>query len=442
VHDITAARRQLLQENPSMASLNEDEQREAVLGNFQNIITRLTRTGTGLVTMAEPNEPAPGWIAPKTDARALWSLFTSSWMNVLLITAPLGIAAHHLNWGPVTVFALNFTALIPLALLLGEVTEDLAVRFGETIGGLLNATFGNVVEFILSVAALSKGLYDVVAASLIGSILSNLLLVLGMCFLLGGAKHKQQKFNSTLNKACSGLLLLSCIALIIPTAARIFFDPNSPQHGKDEPIISERGLENTSHFAAILLGFVYVCYLFFQLKTHRDWFTGESDGEDTPALSLVAALGVLTGITLVVAVASEYLTGAIEAVSEKSGLNKTFLGLIILPIAGNAAEHITAVFVAMKNKMDLAIGVALGSSVQIAIFVFPAICLIGWIIGQPFLLAIDPFAAIVLTMSVVHAYFVSADGHANWLLGVLLISTYVLVGLLYLFVQNPEQNAP
>ncbi|KAK9808608.1 hypothetical protein WJX72_000497 [[Myrmecia] bisecta] len=383
-------------------------------------------SGVGLLRREtiDNDEPAPGLISPKSDATAIFHLFTTSYMNILLLCVPLGIAAHFFNWGAYATFILNFCALIPLALVLGEVTEDLALRFGETIGGLLNATFGNVVEMILSIAALTKGLYTVVAASLLGSILSNLLLVLGFCFLCGGTKYKQQSFNIQINKACCSLLFMACIALVIPTAAKSLFT--------DEQL-TEKSIIEVSRGTAIILALMYMCYLFFTLKTHASG-PDEETASDKPSLSLVAALGTLGGITVVVAAASEFLTGALEEVSKQSGLSEAFLGLIVLPIAGNACEHITAVFVAIKNKMDLAIGVALGSSIQIGVFVIPVVVVVGWGIGRPFALDFDPFIVLVLTLSVIHAYFVSSDGNSNWLLGVELIGVYVLISLLYFFV--------
>ncbi|KAL3154685.1 hypothetical protein ABBQ38_011234 [Trebouxia sp. C0009 RCD-2024] len=438
VQDIQEAQQHLNRANSSMAGLSDAERRAKVLGMFAGASSWRGGTGMGLPKeiVTADSDPGPGWFAFKSDVKAIYGLIMSSWMNVLLVMAPLGILSHYLHWGPVAVFLLNFAALIPLALLLGEVTEDLAVRFGSTIGGLLNATFGNVVELILSIAALTKGLYVVIAASLIGSILSNLLLVLGCCFLLGGAKHKHQKFNTMLNKACCSLLLLACIGLVIPTAANIFF-PDTAGNGEQPPIprITTSGIANMSHATSLILGFVYLCYLFFQLKTHADELA-EGGGEEAPALSLFGALSLLTVITLIVATNSEFLTGAIEAVSAKSGLNQTFLGLIILPIAGNACEHITAVFVAMKDKMDLAIGVALGSSIQIAIFVIPFMVITAWCMGLPFYLDFEPFATMVLTLAVIHAFFVSSDGNSNWLLGVLLVATYILIALLYLFLES------
>ncbi|DBB15303.1 TPA: hypothetical protein ACH3X3_003560 [Trebouxia sp. C0006] len=384
---------------------------------------------------AEPGvEPAvrrsrrPGWIPGKTDAKALYGLLTSSWLNLMLLVVPVGWICHFCHVNSIAVFILNIVGLIPLALILGEITEDLAVRFGPTVGGLLNATFGNVVELILSIVALTKGLYTVVASSLVGSILSNLLLVLGCCFLVGGYKYPTQKFSATVNKASCSLLFLACIAIVIPTAAPALYSTT---------VLDDTAVYNISHSTAIILVLVYVAYLFFQLKTHRTMFneTDEED-EEEPVMSLTAAVIGLSGVTVVVAISAEFLTDAISDVSTKSGLSEAFLGLIILPIAGNACEHITAVLVAYKNKMDLAIGVALGSSIQIAIFVLPVLVLIGWAIGKEFSLDLDPFLILILTLSVIHAHFVSSDGQSNWMMGLQLIGTYVLIALLFGFVHG------
>ncbi|KAI8112154.1 hypothetical protein M9434_003478 [Picochlorum sp. BPE23] len=393
---------------------------------------------------------APGGFSPWSDIVHLIQMLGSSKLNILLLAVPVGIAGGILNWSPSIVFAANFLALLPLALILGELTEDLILRFGETIGGLLNATFGNVVEMILGLAALSHGLMDVVAASLIGSILSNLLLVLGCCFFFGGSRFKTQQFNSAGNKAATSLLFLACISVITPTMASVLYGPDA---------MAPETLQLLSHCIAVLLVGMYICYLFFQLKTHSESFSTNdlredhvnslgrrfSDAEDPtlsaslldsyeigPVLSVSGAIAGLTLVTITVAVCSEYLTGAIEAVSEKTHINKSFLGLILLPIAGNAAEHFTAVFLALKNKMDAAISIAVGSSIQIAVFVLPVTVLVGWVIGRPFTLDFDPFAVTILTLSVVLAYFVTSDGKSNWLLGLQLILTYTLISFVYL----------
>ncbi|KXZ49749.1 hypothetical protein GPECTOR_19g200 [Gonium pectorale] len=335
----------------------------------------------------------------------------------------------------------NFLALLPLALVLGDVTEDLALRYGSVIGGLINATFGNIVEIILSIAALLNGLYGVVAASLLGSILSNLLLVAGCSFFFGGLYNKTQKFNATGSQASGSLLFLAALGFLIPTGAALLF-------GGDGPGGTEALVLGISRGTAVILLLCYACYLGFQLYTHTDLFedtpndddaergsTGgpPSEEEQEPMLSLFTSVAMLTVITAVVAVASEFLTGSLEDFSKSSGLGEAFLGTIVLPIAGNACEHMTAVIVATKNKMDLSMGVAVGSSIQVALFAVPFAVVVGWATGHPFTLNFDPFSAMALMLSVAQVNFVTAGARSHWLLGVQLIALYVLISLAYYF---------
>ncbi|EFJ51605.1 hypothetical protein VOLCADRAFT_87798, partial [Volvox carteri f. nagariensis] len=318
----------------------------------------------------------PWWYS---DLNALKDML-SNWVNVLLVAVPMGIIAGALKWGVIYVFCLNFTALIPLALLLGDVTEDLALRYGSVIGGLINATFGNIVEIILSIAALFNGLYDVVAASLLGSILSNLLLVTGCSFFFGGLYNKTQRFNPTGTQASSSLLFVAALAFLIPTGAGLMFTAENPQDREDMVLRISRGtavvmllwwpppdlsprtirfhLPQLNNLTAVNLLTTlpvsvgsYGCYLGFQLGTHVYLF--QLRPEEKPMLSLFTSITLLAAITITVAVASENLTSSLETFSKRSGLGKAFLGTIVLPIAGNACEHMTAVIVATKNKMDL-----------------------------------------------------------------------------------------
>lgn len=362
------------------------------------------------------------------DSAALKEILFGNWINLLLLVVPLGMAAGYLEWPATWVFVLNFIALVPLALILGDVTEDMALRYGSIVGGLINATFGNVVEVILSIAALLNGLYDVVTASLLGSILSNLLLVLGCSFFFGGLYNKTQKFNATGNQTCSSLLFLASVGFLIPTAANMFFDDSPAKAGL---------VLDISHGTAIALFICYICYLGFQLYTHTDLFE-EEDNEDggdheEPMLSVFTSVTLLTLITVTVAVASEYLTSSIEEFSHKSGLGKAFVSTIILPIAGNACEHLTAVIVAMKNKMDLAMGVAVGSGIQIALFAIPFVVIVGWVTGHPFSLSFDPFSAVALLLAVCQSNFVTSGALSHWLLGVQLIALYIIISIAYLF---------
>lgn len=371
--------------------------------------------------------------SPSTDARAIWNLLTGSYMNVLLVLCPLGVLASYRDWGATTVFLLNFCGIIPLALILGDVTEDLAMRCGDVVGGLVNATFGNVVELILSIVALSKGrkdpsLNNVAGMSNLGSILSNLLLVLGCCFFFGGLNNKVQKFNALANSVCNSLLFLAVVALSLPLAAAYLPDV---QFSNDDMLFFSR-------FIAIALIAVYIAYLYFQLVSHHDLFAAEDEGGDDadaegPALTVTAEIGMLAGVSLVVALASELITGSIEEMAETSGLTTNFLSIVLLPIAGNAVEHITAVMVAIRNKMDLALGIAIGSSIQIAIFVLPACVLSAWAMHNPFTLRLNGLGTIALVVAVVHANFITAGGKSHYLMGLQLICTYLLISCAFLF---------
>ncbi|GFR44006.1 hypothetical protein Agub_g5152 [Astrephomene gubernaculifera] len=388
--------------------------------------------------------PPPGWW--RSDLVALKEIL-SNWINLLLLVVPLGIVAGALKWSEAYVFSLNFLALIPLALVLGDVTEDLALRYGSVIGGLINATFGNIVEIILSIAALLNGLYGVVAASLLGSILSNLLLVTGCSFFFGGIFNKTQKYNANGNQAASSMLFLAALGFLIPTGASLLFGGGRDGNAQEVVLGISRG-------TAVVLLICYACYLGFQLYTHTDLFEEvserpvsgavegagagaqeeeEEEERQEPMLSLVTSLGLLTLITVLVAVCSEYLTSSLEEFSKSSGLGEAFLGTIVLPIAGNACEHMTAVIVATKNKMDLSMGVAVGSSIQVALFAVPLAVVVGWMTGHPFTLDFDPFSALALMLSVAQSNFVTAGATSHWLLGIQLIALYVLIALAYFF---------
>ncbi|CAG8606676.1 2360_t:CDS:2, partial [Ambispora leptoticha] len=378
---------------------------------------------------------------PPTAIQSIVNVIKSTWLNVLLVFIPLGILSHFLNWGDVSTFTLNFFAIIPLAKLLGTVTEDIALRVGETIGGLLNATFGNAVELIVSILAIRQNLIRVVQASMLGSIISNLLLVLGMCFVAGGYYKKEQNFNQTAAQTCASLMTLACIALIIPAALHAAV---STDKGKTEEEILD-----LSRGTAVVLLIVYGFYLFFQLRTHKFLYNELPEGAECaegaegenaapeepeePQLSLSISIASLAVITVAVAICAEFLVGSIEGIVETSGLSSTFVGLILLPIVGNAAEHVTAVSVAIKDKMDLAIGVAAGSSMQIALFVTPFLVILGWIINKPMTLFFELFETIVLFISVLITNYLIQDGKSNWLEGVMLLATYTIIALAFYF---------
>ncbi|KAI9761767.1 MAG: hypothetical protein M4579_000861 [Chaenotheca gracillima] len=371
-------------------------------------------------------------------------ILLSNYVNVLLVFIPLGIIAGAAGWNPTLVFVFNFLAIIPLAALLSFATEELSVKLGQTLGGLMNATFGNAVELIVSIVALKNGEIRIVQSSMLGSILSNILLVLGCCFFAGGMLHKEQKFNMTVASTMSSLMAVATASLIIPaTLYAAISSSKTDADGADgeDPILI------LSHGTAIILLILYVMYLYFQLFSHADLFdetqepapTDEEQASgDAPAkeeeehlLSPWAAAVVLVVVTVGVAVCAEYLVDSIDSIVESAHISKTFIGLILLPIVGNAAEHVTAVVVSMKDKMDLAIGVAIGSSMQIALLVTPFLVILGWIIGQPMTLHFQTFETVVFFLSVLICNYLIQDGSSNYLEGAMLLGMYIIIALAF-----------
>ncbi|KAI8366446.1 calcium/proton exchanger [Choanephora cucurbitarum] len=349
------------------------------------------------------------------------ALFSSK-VNVLLVFVPIAIAFSGASDS--VVFSLNFIAIVPLAKLLGFATEEIALRSGSVIGSLLNATFGNAVELILGMIALKEGLVRVVQASILGSILSNILLVLGCCFLAGGIGRSEQSFNATAAQTHTSLLGLTALSLLIPAA----FSATAAQTTE-----TSNGIVYLSHGTAIILLIVYVLYLVFQLKTHSSLFEDEADEDEKPNTTLGFSVALLLAIAGLIAIHAEYLVGAIEGVVEAWGLNETFVGLIILPIVGNAAEHVSSITFAMKNKMNLCIGIAVSSSLQIGLLVSPVLVLTGWAIDVPMTFFFEIFETVVLFSSVLVVNYLIGDGKSNWLEGALLLACYAIVALAFYY---------
>ncbi|HEY9899174.1 MAG TPA: calcium/proton exchanger [Pantanalinema sp.] len=347
------------------------------------------------------------------------------YLYLLLVFIPVSVLAELLHWDPTVVFVTSCLAIVPLAKLMGYATEEIAIKAGPGIGGLLNATFGNAVELIIAVIALQKGLLMVVQASITGSILGNLLLVLGLSVLLGGLKHKEQRFNRTIAGANGAMLMLAVSSLLIP-AAFVYTSPVT---------LATPGVQNLSHWVAILLLVVYGLSLVFSLKTHSHLYDGSSHGEgvEEPTLSQPKAIALLLGATALVAIESEFLVGSIEAVTHKWGLSELFIGVILIPLIGNAAEHLTAVTVAMKNKMDLSLGIAVGSSLQIALLVAPILVLVGWAIGQPLTLHFNLFEVVAIGIAVAIANMIAQDGESNWFEGAQLLAAYAILAIAFFF---------
>ncbi len=346
---------------------------------------------------------------------------------VLLIFIPISIAAHYLEWGDLVVFITAGVAILPLAAWMGVATEEIAVVLGPTMGGLLNATFGNATELIIALIALRAGLVDVVKASITGSIIGNLLLVMGLAMLLGGLRYKEQKFQPIVARVNAAAMNLAVIAMLLPTAM------NYTSNG-----ISQQTLQHLSIAVAIVLILVYGLTLLFSMKTHSYLYeVGLVDAEigetahKKPNIFLWTA--VLLVSTLCVAYESELLVDTLEVATSKLGLTALFTGVILVPIIGNAAEHATAITVAMKDKMDLSLSVAVGSSMQIALFVAPVLVITGWFWGKPMDLDFNPFELVAVAVSVFIANSISSDGKSNWLEGTLLLAAYVVLGFAFYF---------
>jgi len=358
-------------------------------------------------------------------------------LKLLLVFVPLAALAEWLHWGGVAVFVCACVAIIPLAGLMGEATERLAARLGAGIGGLLNATFGNAAELIIALVALSRGYHDVVKASLAGSIIGNILLVLGLSVLLGGSRRERQTFDRAAAGVGSTLLVLAAIGLVVP--AVFHYIGEDAVEGQVITLAQERALEQgLSLEISIVLFIAYALSLVFALRTHKHLYAGQShaDAHDVTARPEAPwrAVVTLVAATALVAWMSELLVGAVEEAAHVLGLTEVFVGVIVVAIIGNAAEHSTAVLVAMKNKMDLAMNIAIGSSIQIALFVAPLLVFISYLFaGGPMNLVFTPFEVLAVLMAVAAAKMVAEDGESNWLEGVLLLAVYVVIGIAFYF---------
>ncbi|CAI5743259.1 unnamed protein product [Peronospora destructor] len=387
------------------------------------------RVSSGTNTADNDGNDTP--LTVKEDARAIYAMIKEQPLNLLLLAAPLAIWASFGGWSDLWIFIFNFVVMIPLANLLGEATESLAFHTGETIGGLVNATFGNAVEVIVALFALQAGEISVVQSSLIGSVLSNLLLVLGCAFIAGGVRNKENSFNAVGASANSSLLMLASFAMLLPSYIFYFSDHDSEEIRVANTLILSR-------IAAAFLLFMYLQLLFFQLKTHADFFEDEHcESEEVVALSKRASATVLLAATLLVAMFSEFLVDSIDGFADQMHLSKSFIGIILLPVVGNAVEHVTAVKVALNNKMELAMGVAVGSATQVSLFVVPVVVISGWFMDREMSLAFPQFEILIYLMSIIIVYAIIADGKSNWLEGSMLLTAYALVATSLVWVEVP-----
>ncbi|CAK9179815.1 unnamed protein product [Ilex paraguariensis] len=361
--------------------------------------------------------------------RSICIVLIKAKINILLPFGPLAILLHYLTRKHGWVFIFSLLGITPLAERLGYATEQLAFYTGPTVGGLLNATFGNATEMIISIYALKNGMIRVVQQSLLGSILSNMLLVLGCAFFSGGIIHYQkvQVFNKAAALVNSGLLLMAVMGLLFP--AVLHFTRTEAHFGKSEMSLSR--------FSSCIMLVAYASYLFFQLKSQSNLYsaigeerensTEDSDEEEVPEITQWEAVGWLAILTLWISILSGYLVDAIQGASDSLNMPVSFISVILLPIVGNAAEHASAIMFAMKDKLDITLGVAIGSSTQISMFVIPFCVVVGWLMGEPMDLNFQLFETATLFITVLVVAFMLQEGTSNYFKGLMLILCYLIV---------------
>ena len=373
-------------------------------------------------------EPAPGKDEPAPAAQTghpripphLQRSRTPRWRLVLLLAVPASMLLGYVLHAPaVWIFVTACVGVLPLAGFMGEATEHLAHRTGPTVGGLLNATFGNAAELIIALVALRAGLVDLVKASITGSILGNLLLIMGLAIVAGGLNRAELRFNRTNAGMSAGMLALSVVALGFPALYHAV-----------HPEAAARATElHMSEAVALILILTYGCSLLFTLRTHRRLFGGEAHPLDGPVWSPRKAMLILAVATVGVAIESELLVHATTEVTEELGLTPIFLGLIVIPIIGNAAEHSAAVVLSWKGQIDLGLQIALGSSTQIALLVAPILVFAGVLMGQPMDLVFQPFEVLALAMATGVTAIITLDGESHWFEGVQLLAVYLMVAV-------------
>jgi Ca2+:H+ antiporter len=352
-----------------------------------------------------------------------------SWLYVFI---PVTVALEHVENVPAPVLFFSAAlAIVPIAGLIVQSTEQIAIRTGEAVGGLLNATFGNAPELIIALVALKAGNHELVRASIIGAILANLLLALGAAFLLGGVSHHTQEYNKDASRMYSTMMLLAAVSLAIPSAFSRFFS-------SEAPIREEQALNTGLAFVLLL---AYGLYLFFMLKTHPESFASEASGNEHehegPKWSVPRAAGSLVAASVLAAWMSEILVGAAEGTGKALGMSQTFIGLVFVAIVGGAAESGSAIAMGIKNKMNLSLGIAFGSSIQIVLFVAPALVLASHVLGpQPMMLSFNRAEVGSLFFAVLIGTIVSGDGRSNWYKGVQLVTLYAIVALMFYFIPS------
>jgi Ca2+:H+ antiporter len=368
---------------------------------------------------------------PRLNAAFLRS--PHGWPYLLIPLIPLAVALEVAGASAGLIFATSALGIVPTAALMGRATEELAARSGPGIGGLLNVTFGNAPELIIALFALERGLHEVVKASIVGSIIGNILLVLGAAMLAGGLGREKQVFNRTGASVQTSMLLLAAAALLMPAIFELVDGRGLPAPGS-ETIDYGSTVEDLSLAVAVVLIATYVAGLFFSLKTHRDIFNPDYEEEETWGWSVRTSMIALAIAGVLVGLMSEVLVGSISEASHSVGLSEFFIGAIVVAIVGNAAEHWVAVLVAMKNKMDLAVNIAIGSSAQIALFVAPVLVLASFFLGpHPLALVFNGFELGGILLAVLIANYVAQDGESTWFEGVQLLAVYAVLGLAFFY---------
>ena len=337
-------------------------------------------------------------------------------LKYMLIFIPISFIAEFMHASPSIMFVLAAFSIIPLAGLMGEGTEEISFYSGPKIGGFLNGTFGNATELIISFFALKQGLFEVVKSSVAGAVIGNVLLVLGASMLAGGLKHKTQKFNKKVVEVSASMLLFAVVGLCIPALFTHTVDPS---------LLNTR-YEGLSIVVAIVMITIYILSLIFSFFTHKDIYIVNSEEEISAKWSLKKAILILIISTILIAIESELLVSGIEDITKSLGLSEFFVGIIIIPIIGNAAEHSTGVVMALKNKMDVALEIAIGSSLQIILFVAPVLIFIS-LFFTPMSIVFNEFELIALIVAVLIVNRVSNDGESNWLEGVQLLAVYLII---------------
>jgi Ca2+:H+ antiporter len=345
-------------------------------------------------------------------------------LDWLLVLVPVSIVLELAGGADLAIFLTSAAAILPLAGLIGRSTEQLALHTGPRVGGLINATFGNVTELIIAVFLILDDKIEIVKASLTGSILGNLLLVLGVSFFVGGLRHKEQHYNAHAASVHSTSLVLAVTGLLMPALFAL------GAHG--ETVVQREVVSGT--VAAVLIG-LYLAALAFMLITHEHLFRTPEEGE-APVWSRGRAVGMLLVATAFVALESEFLVGSLEPALADIGLSEFFVGLILIPIVGNAAEHSSAVLFAVRNKLDVTLEIAIGSSTQIALFVAPALVFISLAVGHPMDFVFSTFEVAAVALSTVLVFMISSDGRSNWLEGAQLVGAYLIMAVSFFFVEH------